>query len=118
MLPQLSAVEQRPSKPWVVGWNPTGSTMNLLLFIVISFINVFLHVYKNILVIKSSKLIASLVNCITYTFSAVVVKFISESSLIVAMIVAMSTNFLGCYVAMYVYEQYDKRKSKKVVLSN
>jgi len=57
-------------------------------------------------------------NCITYTFSAVVVKFISESSLLVAIIVATSTNFIGCYLAMYVYEQYDKRKSKKVVLSN
>ena len=55
-------------------------------------------------------------NCITYTFSAVVVKFISESSLLVAIIVAASTNFIGCYLAMYAYEQYDKRKSKKVVL--
>lgn len=55
-------------------------------------------------------------NCITYTFSAVVVKFISESSLVVAIIVAASTNFIGCYLAMYVYEWYAKRKNKTMVL--
>jgi len=92
--------------------------MNLVLFILISLINVYLHIFRSNLVIKTTKLSASTMNCITYTFSAVVVKFISESSLLVAIIVATSTNFIGCYLAMYVYEQYDKRKSKKVVLSN
>jgi hypothetical protein len=47
-------------------------------------------------------------NCICYTFSAVVVKFISESDLLVAMIVAASTNFFGCYVAMFVFEKIKK----------
>ena len=78
--------------------------MNLILFIIISLINVFLHIFRSILVIKATKLTASLANCITYTFSAVVVKFISESSLEVAIIVAASTNFIGCYLAMYIYE--------------
>jgi glucose-6-phosphate-specific signal transduction histidine kinase len=83
-------------------------TVNLLLFIVISFTNVFLHIFRTLLVVKSGKLIASLMNCICYTFSAVVVKFISESDLLVAMIVAASTNFLGCYVAMLVFEKIKK----------
>ena len=48
----------------------------LLTYIIISFINVFLHITRSILVIKSGKLIASLANCICYTFSAVVIKFI------------------------------------------
>lgn len=79
--------------------------MNLILFILVSLINVFLHIFRSILVIKASKLSASAANCITYTFSAVVVKFISESSLLVAIIVAAVTNFIGCYLAMYVYEK-------------
>ena len=83
-------------------------TVNLLLFIVISFTNVFLHIFRTLLVVKSGKLIASLMNCICYTFSAVVVKFISESDLLAAMIVAASTNFLGCYVAMLVFEKIKK----------
>lgn len=80
--------------------------MNLILFILVSLINVFLHIFRSILVIKASKLSASVANCITYTFSAVVVKFISESSLLVAIIVAAVTNFIGCYLAMYVYEKF------------
>ena len=84
--------------------------MNLILFIIISLINVFLHIFRSILVIKATKLTASLANCITYTFSAVVVKFISESSLEIAIIVAASTNFIGCYLAMYIYELIYEKK--------
>jgi hypothetical protein len=65
-------------------------------------------------VIKSTKFAASLANCITYTFSAVVVKFISESSLEIAIIVAALTNFIGCYLAMYIYEIiYENKNIKK-----
>lgn len=78
--------------------------MNLVLYILISFTNVFLHIGRSILVIKGGKLTASIANCITYTFSAIVVKFISESDLTTAMIVAATTNFAGCYIAMLVCE--------------
>ena len=72
----------------------------LLLYIIISLINVFLHIVRSILVIKSGKLLASFANCICYTFSAVVIKFISEVDLWIAIAVQASTNFIGCYVAM------------------
>lgn len=72
----------------------------LVLYIVISLINVFLHIVRSILVIKSSKVVASLANCICYTFSAVVVKFIAETDLIIAIFVQATTNFVGCYLAM------------------
>ena len=73
---------------------------SLILYITISLINVFLHIVRSILVIKSSKLIASLANCICYTFSAVVIKFIAETDLWVAITVQATTNFIGCYLAM------------------
>ena len=64
------------------------------------------------MVIKSSKLIASLANCICYTFSAVVIKFISEVDLIIAIAVQATTNFLGCYLAMWFCEQIIHKKAK------
>ena len=82
--------------------------MNLLLFILISLINVFLHIFRSILVIKATKFKASLANCITYTFSAVVVKFIADVDLWIAITVQASTNFIGCYVGMLIYEWYSK----------
>lgn len=72
----------------------------IAIYIIISLINVFLHIVRSILVIKSTKFVASLANCICYTFSAVVIKFIAEVDLWVAIAVQSSTNFIGCYLAM------------------
>ena len=64
-----------------------------------------------ILVIKSSKLIASLANCVCYTLSAVVIKFIAEVDLMVAIAVQASTNFIGCYLAMMSCDYMLKKKN-------
>ena len=84
----------------------------IILYIIISLMNVFLHIVRSILVIKSGKFVASMANCICYTFSAVVIKFISEVDLWVAIMVQASTNFLGCYLAMWLCEHVvDKNKT-------
>ena len=49
----------------------------IVLYIIISLVNVFLHIVRSILVIKASKTVASLANCVCYTFSAIVIKFIA-----------------------------------------
>ena len=77
----------------------------IIIYFLISLINVILHIVRSILVIKSSKIIASLANCICYTFSAVVIKFIAEVDLWIAICVQATTNFFGCYVAMLVCEK-------------
>ncbi len=81
----------------------------LILYILTAFINVFLHILRSILVIKSTKLIASTANCLCYTFSAVVIKFIAESDLLTAIIVQAITNFIGTWTAMWIYELIEKR---------
>ena len=84
----------------------------IVLYIIISLTNVFLHIVRSILVIKSSKLIASLANCICYTFSAVVIKFIAEVDLWIAIAVQASTNFIGCYLAMWFCEKVVEPKKE------
>lgn len=79
-------------------------------YIIVSLINVFLHIVKSILVIKSSKLVASTANCICYTFSAIVIKFISEVDLWIAIAVQASTNFIGCFLAMWFCEYILNKK--------
>ena len=83
-------------------------TNSLLLYIIIAFINVFLHIFRSILVIKSSKFVASFFNCVCYTFSAVVIKFIAEFDMLTAILVQAGTNFVGCYVAMWAAEKFWK----------
>lgn len=85
--------------------------MNIVIYVLVSFVNVFLHVFKNILVIKSTKMIASIANCVCYTFAAIVIKFIAETDLYIIIIVQAFTNFFGNYVAMAVYEKIEKRKT-------
>lgn len=79
-------------------------------YIIVSLINVFLHIVRSILVIKSSKLVASTANCICYTFSAIVIKFISEVDLWIAIAVQASTNFIGCFLAMWFCEYILNKK--------
>ena len=85
----------------------------LLAYIIISFVNVFLHIVRSIAVIKSSKLSASAWNCICYTFSAIVIKFIAEVDLLVAIAVQATTNFVGCYAAMWYSEKFMKKENKQ-----
>ena len=82
----------------------------MVLYLIISLINVFLHIVRSILVIKANKLIASLSNCICYTFSAIVIKFIAESDLMTAIAVQATTNFAGCYLAMLFCEKVVKER--------
>ena len=82
----------------------------LIVYIIISFINVFLHITRSIFVIKSGKFIASLMNCICYTFSAIVIKFIAETDIYTAIAVQATTNFIGCYLAMLICEKLLNKK--------
>ena len=82
----------------------------IIIYFLISLINVILHIVRSILVIKSSKLIASLANCICYTFSAIVIKFIVEVNLYIAIVVQATTNFIGCYIAMILSDYILKLK--------
>lgn len=85
--------------------------MSIIIYIAIAFANVFLHIFRSILVRKSTKLAASLANCVCYTFSAIVIKFIAETDLWIAITVQATTNFVGTWVAMYVYEMIEKHKT-------
>jgi len=82
------------------------------IYVAVSLVNVFLHIVRSILVIKSSKVIASSANCICYTFSAVVIKFIAEVDLWVAIVVQATTNFVGCYLAMWFCEKVVARRKE------
>ena len=96
----------------------------IIIYIIISLINVFLHIVRSILVIKSGKFIASLANCICYTFSAVVIKFIAEVDLWIAIAVALIFVATGkdilytadMFVTDHLYAHYDGPEQNIVVI--
>lgn len=86
--------------------------MEIVVYATISLLNVFLHTAKNVIIIKhKSKLVGSLSNCICYTFSAVVIKFIAQTDLWIALCVQAVTNFTGCYIALLFTEQILKNNN-------
>ena len=89
----------------------------MIWFFIISFVNVFLHTLRSILLIKSDKLTSSIANCICYTFAAVVVKEIADNDLVTSVIILAATNFIGCYIATWLYE-YLERKNIKIFNKN
>lgn len=86
--------------------------MTTAIYFIVALINVFLHVFKNILTIKSTKFKASLANCICYTFAAIVIKFIAETDLWTAIVVQAVTNFAGNWLAMWLYEVKFEKKNE------
>jgi hypothetical protein len=51
-----------------------------------------------------------LANCICYTFAAVVIKFIAETDLVIAIAVQATTNFAGNWLAMWLYEKVEHKQ--------
>ena len=69
--------------------------MDIVIYFIVAFVNIFIHVVKSIAVIKSTKLMAAAANCVCYTFSAVVIKFIAEIDLWMVITIQAITNFIG-----------------------
>lgn len=76
-----------------------------MLYFLSSFFDSFLRVWKNRLVNKSNKFLASFINMLLYLFSALVVKFVVCNDLSLALAVVAINSFIGCYAAMWFDEK-------------
>ena len=83
-----------------------------MLYFLSSLFDSFLRVWKNRLVNKKNKLLASFINMLLYLFSALVVKFVVCNDLTLAMCVVTVNSFLGCWLAMWFDEKLDKRRQE------
>ena len=77
----------------------------MTLFIAIQFINVIISTFKSILTVKGSKLNASIISAISYTFGAVVTKLITEQSFEIVILVTFFANFIGVFIAKWILEK-------------
>lgn len=86
-----------------------------MLYFLSSFFDAFLRVWKNRLVNKNGKILASTVNMLLYLFSALVVKFVTCNNIAFALVVVAVNSWLGCFFAMWFDEWIDKQRRKKVI---
>lgn len=59
-----------------------------------------LRVMKNILVNRTSKLLASTINASLYLCNALLIKYIANTDTIEGLLIVVPTSFIGCWIAM------------------
>lgn len=80
----------------------------IIIFTVCSLVNVILSTMKTILTVRSTKIVASVVNAVTYGFYAIVVKQLASLDLTVTVIVTIATNLIGVYLSMWLMDKMKK----------
>ena len=81
-----------------------------MLVILATLFDTILRVMKNILVNKSSKIVASSVNSLLYLCNALLIKYIADTETIEGVLIVVPISFLGCYIAMVLTDYICKNK--------
>ena len=84
--------------------------MNILLFFILNLINVILGTMRSILTVKAKQSIAIVINTLSYTFYAGIVKLISGQSLVIVLITTALTNLIGVYIATSIIKKIQPQK--------
>ena len=87
-------------------------TTVILLYTITSLVNVMLSTMKSILTVKANKIIATLINAISYSFYTIVVKQLADVSFTVALVVTFITNMIGVYTSIWIVEKISARLKK------
>lgn len=88
----------------------------IIVFSIITLINVILSTAKSILTVKSSRKVAAWINAISYGFYAMVVKQMSTVSVEVVVIVTVIANLIGVYFSMWLLDKFKKDVFWKITI--
>lgn len=82
----------------------------MVLFVILNLINVILGTMRSILTVKASPTVAVLINTLSYTFYAGIVKMTSGQSMAIVLITTALTNIVGVYIAKWLISLSRKDK--------
>ena len=77
-------------------------------FIIATLINVILSTLKSVITVKGGKVVASIVNAISYGFNTIVIKSISDVELWIAIVVTVAANLVAVYIAHSIIKKFEK----------
>ena len=80
----------------------------IIIFFIITLVNVILSTVKSILTVKASRKVAALINAIAYGFYAMVVKQMATVSTSTVVIITVLCNLFGVYFSMWLLEKFKK----------
>ena len=88
----------------------------VIMFFIITFINVLLSTTKSILTVKSSRGVAALINAISYGFYAMVVKQMATVSTEIVVVATVICNLIGVYFSMWLLDKFKKAVLWKITV--
>lgn len=94
-------------------------TVSVLIFFIINLVNVALSTIRSLTTIKSTKLVASVTNALSYGFYAAIIKLITGFPISTVVIVTVLANLIGVYFSIWLYDKFKKDRMWKItVLAN
>ena len=91
--------------------------MYLTIFFICSLINVMLSTVKSILTVKSTKLVATIINAVSYSFYTIIVKQMVGLSFEMTVIITFVSNMIGVYSSMWILERFKKDRLWKISIT-
>ena len=89
-------------------------TYGILIFFVVNLINVMLSTVKSIWTVKSTRMMATVINALSYGFYALIVKQMANYQLEVVVGVTIIANLIGVYFSMWLLDRFKKDKLWKI----
>lgn len=83
-------------------------TWSITLFFILNLINVILGTMRSILTVKSTPFVSMLINTVSYTFYAGIVKLVSGQDMVVVLVTTALTNIIGVYIARFVLDKFKR----------
>lgn len=83
---------------------------NMVTFVIAQVLTVITSTIKSIATIKSTPVIAGIINSIAYTLNALIVKLITGQDLIVVLVVTFLSNLIGVPLAKKIMDSLEKER--------
>lgn len=89
----------------------------ILLFFGLQLVNVMLSTAKSIITVKGDKKLSCVINAISYTFYACIVKMITTQDMLIVGIVTFVTNIIGVYLITLLIEKLKKDRLWRISIT-
>lgn len=100
----------------IIGMMQDYITLGLVVFVIVNLINVMLSTMKSILTVKSTRVVATLINAVSYGFYALMVKQMANYDVATVVTVTILANLIGVYSSMWLLDKFKKDKLWKVTV--
>lgn len=91
--------------------------LSILIFFILNLVNVILGTMRSILNVKASPTVAMIINTVSYTFYAGIVKMVSGQSMTIVLICTALTNIIGVYIARGILDKTEKEKLWRITVT-